>query len=235
MVRPEIRRAKLLEKIRTIEVKYSSINYLKSQSNLYRAEKKAKRRKTSIDLQSLKSYYNDFHSYTSAKKSLEKLNNDVNSNISPTDVAGFDKAVAGNTRLNNIQRNINFDVYVPRRGNDDVSTITDESINMQRERERFGREHPTDLDRDEIDENNSNNENSEYNIVLCEKKIFSHFTSYIKTVPGQYNKFLISHRILILSRDNVIFSHFTLHIKTVPGHIKIIILRIVYLHFFFYD
>ena len=124
-------------------------------------------------------------------------------------VAGFDNAVAGNTPLNNIQRNINFDVYVPRRGNDDVSTITDESINMQRERERFGRGHPTDPDRDEIDENNSNNENSEYNIVLCEKKIFSHFTLYIKTVPGQYNKFLISHilfflisqRILKLSRD----------------------------------
>ena len=80
---------------------------------------------------------------------------------------------------------------------------------MQRERERFGRGHPTDADRDEIDENNSNNENSEYNIVLCEKKIFSHFTLYIKTVPGQYNKFLISHilfflisqRILKLSRD----------------------------------
>ena len=187
MVRPEIRRAKLLEKIRTIEVKYPSINYLKSQSNLYRAEKKAKRRKTSIDLQSLKSYYNDFQSYTSAKKSLKKLNNDVNSNISPTYVAGFDKAVAGNTRLNNIQRNINFDVYVPRRGNDDVSTITDESINMQRERERFGRGHSTDPDRDEIDENNSNNENSEYNIVLCEKKIFSHFTLYIKTVPGHFS------------------------------------------------
>ena len=209
MVRPEIRRAKLLEKIRTIEVKYPSINYLKSQSNLYRAEKKAKRRKTSIDLQSLKSYFDDYLSYSRAKKSLEKLNNDAKSNISPTDVAGFDNAVAGNTRLNNIQRNINFDVYVPRRGNDDVSTITDESINMQRERERFGREHPTDLDRDEIDENNSNNENSEYNIVLCEKKIFSHFTLYIKTVPGQYNKFLISHilfflisqRILKLSRD----------------------------------
>ena len=178
MVRPEIRRAKLLEKIRTIEEKYPSINYLKSQSNVYQSQK-AKRRKTSIDANSLKSYYNDYRSYTSAKKSLEKLNNDVNSNISPTDVAGFDNAVAGNTRLNNIQRNINFDVYVPRRGNDDVSTITDESINMQRERERFGRGRPTDPDRDEIDENNSNNENSEYNIVLCEKKnLFSFHIVY---------------------------------------------------------
>ena len=108
-------------------------------------------------------------------------------------MAGFDKAVAGNTRLNNIQRYINFDVYVLRRGNDDVSTITDESINMQRERERFGRGHPTDPDRDEIDENNSNNENSEYNIVLCEKK-----------------SFLISHCILKLSRDNII--NFSFHI-----------------------
>ena len=208
MVRPEIRRAKLLEKIRTIEVKYPSINYLKSQSNIYRSQIR-KRKNTETDVQSLKSYFDDYQSYSRAKKSLEKLNNDAKSNISPTDVAGFDNAVAGNTRLNNIQRNINFDVYVPRRGNDDVSTITDESINMQRERERFGRGHPTDPDRDEIDENNSNNENSEYNIVLCEKKIFSHFTLYIKTVPGQYNKFLISHilfflisqRILKLSRD----------------------------------
>ena len=64
---------------------------------------------------------------------------------------------------------------------------------MQRERERFGRGHPTDADRDEIDENNSNNENSEYNIVLCEKK-----------------SFLISHRILKLSRDNII--NFSFHI-----------------------
>ena len=46
MVRPEIRRAKLLEKIRTIEVKYPSINYLKSQSNLYWSQTtKTKRQK----------------------------------------------------------------------------------------------------------------------------------------------------------------------------------------------
>ena len=81
MVRPEIRRAKLLEKIRTIEVKYPSINYLKSQYNLYSARKeKAKRRKTIFNDSSMKSYYNDFRSYTSAKKSLEKLNNDAKSN-----------------------------------------------------------------------------------------------------------------------------------------------------------
>ena len=178
MVRPEIRRKNLLAKIRTIETKYDSIDHLKSRSNQYCAEKKkAKRRKESFDNTSSKSYFDDYRSYTRAKKALEKLNNDVNSNISPTDVAGFDNAVAGNTPLNNIQRNINFDIYVPRRGNDDVSTITDESINRQRERERasFRRGHPTIPDRDEIDENNSNNDNREYNIVFCENKILFSF------------------------------------------------------------
>ena len=96
MVKPEIRRAKLLEKIRTIEVKYPSINYLKSQYTLYWSQIQ-KRKKTETDIQSLKSYYNDYQSYSRAKKSLEKLNNDAKSNISPTDVAGFDNAVAGNT------------------------------------------------------------------------------------------------------------------------------------------